>query len=55
MAKLITTYFYPASPITSDNILFTSSVTSLNAVCALCLTDPNDGILLGQPIYSSFD
>ncbi|RAQ54600.1 acc synthase [Aspergillus flavus] len=55
MAKLITTYFYPASPITSDNILFTSGVTSLNAVCALCLTDPKDGILLGQPIYGSFD
>ncbi|BAE65710.1 unnamed protein product [Aspergillus oryzae RIB40] len=61
MAKLITTYFYPASPITSDNILFTSSVTSLNAVCALCLTDPNDGILLDlsvpsgcQLIYTSF-
>ncbi|KAB8246174.1 pyridoxal phosphate-dependent transferase [Aspergillus flavus] len=48
MAKLITTYFYPASPITSDNILFTSGVTSLNAVCALCLTDPKDGILLGD-------
>ncbi|KAF7629549.1 hypothetical protein AFLA_013263 [Aspergillus flavus NRRL3357] len=48
MAKLITTYFYPASPITSDNILFTSGVTNLNAVCAPCLTDPKDGILLGD-------
>jgi xeroderma pigmentosum group C-complementing protein len=55
MAELITSYFYPASPITSDNILFTSGVTSLNAVCALCLTDPKDGILLGQPIYGSFN
>lgn len=55
MARLITTYFHPASPITLDNILFTSGVTSLNAICALCLTDPNDGILLGQPIYGSFN
>ena len=55
MAKLITTYFNPASPITSENILFTNGVTSLNAICALCLTDPNDGILLGQPIYGSFN
>ncbi|QRD93146.1 acc synthase [Aspergillus flavus] len=61
MAKLITTYFYPASPITSDNILFTSGVTNLNAVCAPCLTDPKDGILLDlsvpsgcQLIYTSF-
>lgn len=55
MANLITTFFYPASPIKSDNIMFTSGVTSLNAMCALCLTDPKDGILLGQPIYGSFD
>ncbi|KAJ5439589.1 uncharacterized protein N7458_010587 [Penicillium daleae] len=55
MARLITTYFHPASPITLDNILFTSGVTSLNAICALCLTDPKDGILLGQPIYGSFN
>jgi xeroderma pigmentosum group C-complementing protein len=55
MAKLITTYFHPASPITSDNIVFTSGVTSLNAICALSLTDPGDGILLGQPIYGSFN
>jgi 1-aminocyclopropane-1-carboxylate synthase len=29
-------------------------VTSLNAICALSLTDPTDGILLSQPIYGSF-
>ncbi|KAL4869202.1 hypothetical protein BDV12DRAFT_168462 [Aspergillus spectabilis] len=55
MAKLITTYFHPASPISPDHILFTSGVTSLNAICALSLTDPDDGILLGQPIYGSFN
>jgi xeroderma pigmentosum group C-complementing protein len=55
MAKLITTYFHPAISISSDHILFTSGVTSLNAMCALCLTDPGDGILLGQPIYGSFN
>ncbi|KAJ5381817.1 uncharacterized protein N7496_004245 [Penicillium cataractarum] len=55
MANLINTFFYPVSPVISDNIFFTSGVTSLNAICALSLTDPKDGILLGQPIYGSFD
>lgn len=55
MAKLITTYFHPAVSITADHILFTSGVTSLNAMYAMCLTDPGDGILLGQPIYGSFN
>lgn len=54
MAKLITTYFHPAVPISAEHILFTSGVTSLNAVYANCLTDPGDAILLGQPIYGSF-
>lgn len=54
MAKFITTYFHSSVSITSDHILFTSGVTSLNAMCALCLTDPGDGILLGQPIYGAF-
>ncbi|QKX61154.1 uncharacterized protein TRUGW13939_08301 [Talaromyces rugulosus] len=55
MARLITTYFHPVSPISSDHIVFTSGVTSLNAISALSLTDPGDGILLGQPIYGSFN
>ena len=55
MAKLITTYFHPAIPVTADQILFTSGVTSLNAMYAMCLTDPGDGILLGQPVYGSFN
>jgi 1-aminocyclopropane-1-carboxylate synthase len=55
MAKLITTYFHPATPISPDHILFTSGVTSLNAIWALSLTNPSDGILLGQPIYGSFN
>jgi xeroderma pigmentosum group C-complementing protein len=55
MVKLITTYFHPAIPISSDHILFTSGITSLNAMYAMCLTDPGDGILLGQPIYGAFN
>lgn len=55
MAKLVTTYFHPAFSITADQIIFTSGVTSLNSMCAMCLTDPGDGILLGQPIYGAFN
>ncbi|KAF7133606.1 hypothetical protein CNMCM5793_004735 [Aspergillus hiratsukae] len=55
MANHITTYFHPATPISPDHIVFANGVTSLNALCALSLTDPNDGILLGQPIYGSFN
>lgn len=54
MANLITTYFRPAMPILNEHIVFTNGVTSLNAICALSLTNPGDGILLGQPIYGSF-
>jgi xeroderma pigmentosum group C-complementing protein len=54
MANLIATYFHPAKPISPEHIVFTNGVTSLNAVCAQCLTNPGDGILLGQPIYGSF-
>ncbi|KAL2841748.1 acc synthase [Aspergillus pseudoustus] len=54
MAKLMNRYFNPVLSILSDNIVFTSGVTSLNALCALSLTDPGDGILLGMPIYGSF-
>ncbi|KAF7169104.1 hypothetical protein CNMCM5623_001912 [Aspergillus felis] len=55
MANHITTYFHPASPISPDHLVFTNGVTGLNALCALSLTDPGDGILLGQPIYGSFN
>ncbi|GIK06663.1 hypothetical protein Aspvir_002313 [Aspergillus viridinutans] len=55
MANHITTYFHPAAPISPDHLVFTNGVTSLNAICALSLTDPGDGILLGQPIYGSFN
>ncbi|EAL85010.1 aminotransferase, classes I and II family [Aspergillus fumigatus Af293] len=55
MANHITTYFHPATPISPDHIIFANGVTSLNALCALSLTDPGDGILLGQPIYGSFN
>lgn len=54
MANLITTYFHPATPISPNNIVFANGVTSLNAICASSLTNPGDGILLGQPIYGSF-
>lgn len=54
MAGLINAYFHPANPIEAGHIVFANGVTSLNAMCALILTDPNEGILLGQPIYGSF-
>ncbi|CRL25949.1 1-aminocyclopropane-1-carboxylate synthase [Penicillium camemberti] len=54
MTNLITSYFHPATPISPNNIVFSNGVTSLNAICALSLTNPGDGILLGQPIYGSF-
>lgn len=55
MANLITTYFHPTTPVSPNHIVFTNGVTSLNAICALSLTNPGDGILLGQPIYGSFN
>ncbi|GFF75125.1 1-aminocyclopropane-1-carboxylate synthase 6 [Aspergillus lentulus] len=55
MANHITTYFHPATPISPDHIIFANGLTSLSALCALSLTDPGDGILLGQPIYGSFN
>ncbi|KAL5343678.1 hypothetical protein BJX70DRAFT_118826 [Aspergillus crustosus] len=52
MAGLINTYFHPMNRIEATNIVLTIGVTSLNATCALSLTDSRkDGILLGQPIY----
>ncbi|KAF3392554.1 1-aminocyclopropane-1-carboxylate synthase-like protein 1 [Penicillium rolfsii] len=54
MANLIKTYFHPVMPVSPEHIVFTNGVTSLNSMCALCLTNPGDGILLGQPIYGSF-
>ncbi|PYI02047.1 acc synthase [Aspergillus sclerotiicarbonarius CBS 121057] len=54
MAGLINTRFHPAIPIEASHILFANGVTSLNTMCALSLTDPDEGILLGQPIYGSF-
>ncbi|KAJ5567185.1 1-aminocyclopropane-1-carboxylate synthase 6 [Penicillium sp. DV-2018c] len=53
-ANLITTYFHPSPPVSPSQIVFANGVTSLNAICALSLTDPTDGILLSQPIYGSF-
>lgn len=54
MTNLITSYFHPVTPISPNNIVFANGVTSLNAISALSLTNPGDGILLGQPIYGSF-
>ncbi|KAJ5138901.1 1-aminocyclopropane-1-carboxylate synthase 6 [Penicillium bovifimosum] len=53
-ANLLTTHFHPSTPVSPSQIVFANGVTSLNAICALSLTDPTDGILLSQPIYGSF-
>ncbi|PWY82152.1 acc synthase [Aspergillus heteromorphus CBS 117.55] len=54
MSRHLKTYFHPATPIDSSHIVFANGVTSLNAMCAISLTNPGEGILLGQPIYGSF-
>jgi bifunctional pyridoxal-dependent enzyme with beta-cystathionase and maltose regulon repressor activities len=54
MADFLDATFSPALSISADNISFVSGVTALNEVLALCLTEQNDGLLLGMPIYGSF-
>lgn len=54
MANFITTYLHAATTVSPSQIVFTNGVTSLNAICALSLSNPGEGILLGQPIYGSF-
>ncbi|PKX90106.1 acc synthase [Aspergillus novofumigatus IBT 16806] len=44
MASHITTYFHPTTPISPDHIIFANGSNR-----------PGDGILLGQPIYGSFN
>lgn len=54
MANFLNDHFSPATVISYDLISFVSGVTALNEAVSLCLTEDNDGLLLGMPIYGSF-
>jgi aspartate/methionine/tyrosine aminotransferase len=56
MSTFINKRFSPASAVTMDQVSFVSGVTALNDVLSLCMTDgENEGLLLGMPIYGSFN
>jgi xeroderma pigmentosum group C-complementing protein len=56
MATFINKHFSPVSIVTMKHISFVSGVTVLNDILSLCLTDGEDeGVLLGMPIYGSFN
>ncbi|CAG5149538.1 uncharacterized protein ALTATR162_LOCUS2390 [Alternaria atra] len=56
MAAFINKRFSPVSAVTTDQVSFVSGVTALNDILSLCMTDEeNDGLLLGMPIYGSFN
>ncbi len=54
MADFVNTKFLPASLIAAEDISFISGVTALDEILALSLTEANEGLLLGMPIYGSF-
>jgi len=54
MASHLNDHFSPFVPVTEEHVTFTAGVTGLNEMVAFNLTDENDGILLGRPIYGSF-
>jgi bifunctional pyridoxal-dependent enzyme with beta-cystathionase and maltose regulon repressor activities len=55
MASHLNDYFSPFVPVTSEHVTFTAGVTGLNEMIALSLTNEGEGILLGRPIYGSFN
>ncbi|KAF2259380.1 1-aminocyclopropane-1-carboxylate synthase 1 [Lojkania enalia] len=54
MSGFVNLHFSPATPTLAEYFSFVSGVTALNEVLALCLTEENDGLLMGMPIYGSF-
>lgn len=54
MAEFVNANFSPVSTIEEDLVSFVSGVTALNEVLSLCLTEENEGLLLGMPIYGTF-
>lgn len=54
MAKVMTTYFKPFKPVTADQLIFTSGLTSANDMLGFTLMDDGDAILLGRPTYGVF-
>ncbi|KAG9192587.1 hypothetical protein G6011_11321 [Alternaria panax] len=56
MATFVNKRFSPVSAVTMDQVSFVSGVTALNDILSLCMTDgDNEGLLLGMPIYGSFN
>lgn len=54
MAKVMTTYFKTFKPVTPDQLIITSGLTSANDMLGFTLLDDGDGVLLGRPIYGLF-
>jgi hypothetical protein len=54
MADFVNARFSPALSITTDQISFVGGVTALNHIVSVCITEEDDGLLLGMPIYGSF-
>jgi hypothetical protein len=54
MASFINARFSPVSLVTAEHVSFVGGVTALNSVLSLCVTEENEGLLLGMPIYGSF-
>lgn len=55
MASHVNTYFNPHFPVTEEQVTFTASVTGLNEMIALNLTNEGEAILFGRPNYGSFN
>ena len=55
MADHINKHFYPQTPVSAEQVLFSAGVTSVNEIVAWNLADTGDGIMLNMPIYGPFD
>jgi 1-aminocyclopropane-1-carboxylate synthase len=55
MADTMNRYFNPFRPVKSEELLFGNGVTSVNDMLGFTLLDEGGGILLGMPVYGSFD
>ncbi|KAA8912726.1 putative aminotransferase [Sphaerosporella brunnea] len=54
LAKLMNTYFSPATPVLPQHISMSSGVSAVLELVAWALANPGDGILIGRPFYMAF-
>ena len=54
MATFINERFFPFSPVTAEEVSFTSGATALISALSLCIVDEDESLLLGMPNYGSF-